>query len=87
MTVVCGFCQRRGHNIVSCPRLKKVMDRIEKQIQEQVLADYKFDVVRQLRTTVEKMQADMEFLRKENDNLAQDNKRLWEWLEKEGVTA
>lgn len=83
MTVVCGFCQRRGHNVVSCKRLEKVMQRIEKKIEEQLLSSFKIEVIMQTRTTVEKLKAEVEFLRNENERLASEQILIWQWIEKE----
>lgn len=78
MTTTCSFCQRRGHNIVSCKRYAKIMDRIMSQVEEQLLAEFKWDVVRQTRRQVERLQAEVEWLKLENEILAREVTHLWE---------
>ena len=81
MSVHCSFCQKRGHNIVSCKRFKEVQERMEVKLTSLILGEYRWDVIAQTRTTVEHMKAEVEFLKAENENLSADNARLWAWIE------
>ena len=69
----CGFCQKRGHTQRGCQRLKDIV----KSIRDQVHREMKWDIVKQLSHKVAVMMGDMEFIRNENERLAEENALLW----------
>lgn len=65
----CGICGSTDHTWLKCPKQKGVPRK-----------EFQWDIVRQVARKVFDLQADVDFLRRENELLTLENIRLWAWI-------
>lgn len=75
MAVTCSFCSRKGYRIDKCKRIKAIVERISTEVLLRV------DTFNHTRELVEKLRAEVEFLRRENEIMAEENRQFWAGIE------